>query len=487
MTNDRLKTAVLVTLFALSVLLAQRLLVDIPFNIMPSFGQLNDTPKQEYDYFLSDIISPERFLVTYGINNHRILYGNNTHNLWTDSKVVLKKIFNKENSDIELIEKKEYIQYKNKRSIVLQFKEQIPSQVISKMLGIYTPSSIHNQIGYVEDIYIRLGSKGLFIFTDGEKYLKVENPEISIESIAKTIKDIENNSEEEYVTYYPGRTMFGAQEDVYAPAPNSMVNTLPDVYAKSGVIGKKDKEMESMIENFFDKDIDYIRKVVENNGSVIYMYDPQGLVISPNGVLEYFNEIEEPVLERDLYESLTTAVDFIKENNRWPTGAYLTDIEKIESKGNKGYRFNITYRVNNKPVVLNKNSMENLKGLKAPIEIEVYNEYVKNYKEYLRDEDIGIYRSSIYKTQKAKVPEDVIRENIDLIKYIYAKETGVTEKEVEILEILSSIKKISLAYYDPCERTKGQIMPGVWIIKIGETEYIFDIQTGDVVNKENLM
>lgn len=475
MNRERLKTYVLVTLLILSIFLTQQLLIEIPNNLIPSFGQKAEDPQNIY--ILSDIISPEKYIINYSEDDHTVLYSSNKYKIWPEVKTVLKNTFEKKDIAFIEITDEEFNEYKLQKSTNLCFPLKIPTHIFAKMLELYNIDSLYSEIKQIDNLHIYLGAEPYIVFSDGEKHTKVDNIKSDIEGILREVNRIKSDG---YVNYYPGN-LLAPNKDVYTPL--EIQKDFHNIYVENDISIKDSQKIKNLTEGFFNKKIDYIRKVVENNGTNIYIYDQKGLVITENGVIEYFDVIKEPVFERDLYTSLTTTVNFISENDIWPSDAYLSSIEEIESKDkeNKGYKLKFSYRTNGRSVILNKSIVQ------SPIEIEVFNEYIKTYKRYLRDETIKTLKISTENTWQI---QDVIRKNLSTFKDRYIKEKGLNFGDIEDdklkNEVLASINDIQLAYYDTCEENKEEKLIPVWVIDIGQITYVIDNSNGDIIYEESI-
>src|SRR5690606_2243199 len=112
-------------------------------------------------------------------------------------------------------------------------------------------------------------------------------------------------------------------------------------------------------------------EIVESNGSTIYVLNNRSLKLNVNGMLEYFHPLEESVVERNLYTSLSTAAQFITQKTTTVEGMYLTSIDQIQSDSNLGYRLTFKYRVRGIPVLLGNRDVGDY------IQIEVFNNHIR--------------------------------------------------------------------------------------------------------------
>ncbi|WP_069650726.1 two-component system activity regulator YycH [Caloranaerobacter ferrireducens] len=469
MQRERSKAFLLVSLVLISIFLTQQLWVQFPFTFIPSFSEDKDKGIG-YNYILSDVISPEKYLINFG-GNYTILYSGDRYDLWLKTRSYLKGIFQKEDLSYKEIDEREIIKNDVKKSINLFFTEDIPIYMLVKVLNCKPSSSIYNSIKNVRNIYIYLGRNPYIVLSNKTNHIKIYNIKVDTSILINTLDEIER---ENVLKYYSIR-MWGIDKDVYIPINTSSLNyIIPYVYVNNEMNTESYLSMESVAKSFFGEDLEYARKIVETDGSVIFLYGQKGLKISKNGLIEYFNTLDENVTERNLFISLNKAVDFITSHLGWPEEAYLSSIEEIEYKGNKGYRFKFTYRVNNLTVYADKNKFS------SPIEIEVFNKNVKSYKRYIRT----ISKVEYKKSSKEKIlpPEKVIEANLSMIKADVAKKNNLKIEQIDNFTILSLIDDIELGYFDYCDKKYKQKLIGVWVIEVNGITYIFDMHDGKFVN-----
>lgn len=221
-----------------------------------------------------------------------------------------------------------------------------------------------------------------------------------------------------------------------------------------------------------------MREIVENNGSILYVYNQKVLKVHQNGLLEYFSPLEEPVKERNLYISLNTASEFLSNHIGVPKDLYLSKIEKIESEQNLGYRLTFKYRIRGFPVFLGKDIVEDF------IQIDVFNKYVRNYKRFIR-KDMNINTYDETEASQMLSAFDIINMNYGLLQMGYIQDNKLLVEDIdgEVLKekVLSSIDDISLAYLDPCLNKDKEELVGVWLLKVGNRTYAFDVYDGNLV------
>jgi len=130
MNRERLKSIVLVSLFILSIFLTQKVFIEIPYDLTLAFGK-SETIKKT-NYIVSDIFSPERYLINYSKDNHTVLYSDKSYPIWNESKRIIKKVFDNDKPIFEKISYDEFSEYNSAKSIMIQFPEPIQSKVFAR-------------------------------------------------------------------------------------------------------------------------------------------------------------------------------------------------------------------------------------------------------------------------------------------------------------------------------------------------------------------
>lgn len=161
------------------------------------------------------------------------------------------------------------------------------------------------------------------------------------------------------------------------------------------------------------------------DGKNTYIYENEYLSLSRDGIIEYSLESLFDSKMRNLNKSLDQAVEFIAQKTGISSGIYLEKIEPIEYNKNLGYRFFFNLKDGQIPLVLP--SKEH-----SFIEIDVYSEFVKNYREYyIRKDDNPIYKKEkIYLTDIHRI----LNKNKKLFSYKSA------------MDILKNIDSLNLVY-----------------------------------------
>lgn len=473
--KERFKTFLLISLVGISLLFTKNLWIEVPNTGIQVFSK--DETAYGASYLLSDMIAPNRYLLNFDDKYHTVFHDDYKHGLWTNSKSLLSKILGEKDVKIVDLSKEDLESYNSKRSIVFYFPEKVNTYILAKAFNVKDPNLIVDKVPNINNIYIYLGNQEpFFIFSNEEKSVAIYNKSIDTTILRKQILEIEE--ERNYNYYQTMRERYGVDNDIFIPY--EMKNTIPTVFVENEIRNLNESEKKKLAEKFFNKDIDYIREIVENNGSTIYVYNQRVLKLNINGTLEYFHALEENVKKRNLYESMNTAAEFISNRAKAPEGMYLSKIEEIKVDNSLGYRFTFKYRVRGIPVILGNEEVSDF------VNIEVFNNHVRSYKHYARkhmDEPMN----NLYPEGKILPSFKVMDMNYDFLLESYVEKNQISIEEIgdiKIEDVLGTIKNITLSYFDPSLKDIDEELITVWVIETEKCLYAFDIYNGSLIYKK---
>lgn len=473
--KERFKSFLLILLVGISILFTKKLWIELPNEASDVFS---DNQVHSQPYRLIDMIAPNKYLLNFNESNHTLFYDDSKYNLWTNTKESLGKILDSKNIRKEFLDKEEFSSYNNKKSIAFSFPGKINTYILAKALEVKEPNEIVDTIPNIDTIYLYLGSGDpFFVFANEEEILAIYDLSINTSDIRDKLAEIEK--EKKYNYYHSMKETMGTDKDIYIPY--EMKNNLPVIYVENEIRTLSEASRRDLAEKFFNKGIDYIREITERNGSTIYVHNKRVLKLNVNGVLEYFHPLEESVKKRNLYESMNTAADFISLNTGVPKGMYLDQVEDIEDNGNLGYKLKFKYRIRGIPVILGNREVVDF------VEIEVFNNHIRSYKHFIRKDMNLPMENNIMLDKKMLSSLDVIDMNDEFIisKYLEENNLDPNKKDLSIKEVLSSIEDITLSYFDPCLKDKGDELVGVWAITTSKGLYAFDVYKGNLVYEAN--
>ncbi len=469
--KERFKTFLLISLVSISVILAKNIWLQPSEQLFKFASNLSH---DEYNsYVLSDMIVPNKYLLNFGEKNHTIMYDDSKYGMWLKSRDNLIDILSSKDIEIREISNEEYLSYHNDKSLVFSFSSEVNTYILTRAWDIKDPNNIVDIMPNIESVYVYLGNNNpFFVFSKGDKHLAVLANNIDTSLLKDEIDEIVETAE--YTRYY-SMPEYGVKSDIFIPV--EIKYTLPEIYVANEITSYSSKEKEQLAERFFDVDIDYIREIVENNGSTIYVNNQQVLKLNTNGVIEYFHALENRVTESNLLLSLSTAAEFLSEKAEVQKGMYLARIQEIEQDNNVGYRLYFRYRVRGIPVVLGNMDIAEY------VTIEVFNEHVRSYKYYARKDMNKIPRMTV-ENHEILSAIDVFDINYDFFEGLYLRnhniESGQSVDDI-VDKVLGSIDDITLGYYDPCLKEEDEKLIPVWAIKFMGKTYAIDANNGILV------
>lgn len=474
--RERAKSFLLAFLVLITFYLVQQLWVEFPEELFSSFafGQESDDVKESA---VSDFILPEKYIINFSGNNRAIMYIDESHGLWDKGKEILKAAFQSKNIKIEEMTDEEFEENRTKRSIGFFFSNDIYTFVFGKMFDADISSSINESIRKINSIYIYLDfpRENFIVISDRKNHIKISGVNFSDENIKN---EIDNISKSDYTRVYTVKDLFSSENKNNTYIPWEINFNLPQVHVQKEIDISSELEENNIASLFFNRDLAYIRRIEENDGSVIYIDSQRTLKIHENGTLEFFKAVEANAEAGNPITSLNNAIDFIDTHMGRPKDTYLYKVDKIEFENNKGYRFTFKYKLKGLTVASDENVALN------SIEIEMFNNQVKSYKRHIWKE-VGTVTPK-YKDMLSAY--DVINKNYGELKAKYIKYNNIN------IDILSAdeldekfklaIENASLAFYDLSVEGSQYLKP-VWIIDVAGHSYIFDAYDGYVENGGN--
>lgn len=423
----------------------------------------------ERSYKLEDVMIPEKTIISFDENDKTIIYSDNKYDIWNKGKLALEDIFN--SKDVEnIVEQSLYEKLQENRSVNFQFSQEMYTNMVGKILGLEIPKDIYQRMETISNIKFSIGGSSFLIFeNDGrELVIKVDNFKLaSLENIVSQIK------ESNYTKFYKSEEVLGVKSNVFIPVKSQ--NSISTVHINTRYNFNREINLNDTIaELFFYKKIEYIKKIEESNGSSIYIDGENILKIYKDGRLEYIGGMEEAG-ETDLYSSLKKSVDFISSHRGWPDNVYLSDIEDLETQGDrKSYKFTFRYKTNGLTVYSKKNDIQD------KIEVKVVDGRITSYKSRIWNTLGIVTRQEDGNTLSGF---EIIDNNFTVLKEEFIKSSKqevneLTEEEIND-EVKKSISDIYLAYNGDLSGEQEVLKP-VWVIEMQGERYFFDAYSGEI-------
>lgn len=465
--KERVKSFLLAFLVLTTFYLVQQLWVEFPEELFGSlaFGQESNDIKESV---ISDFILPEKYVVNFNGNNSAIFYFDETHNLWDKGKEILKVVFQSKNIKIEEMTDEEFEESRKIRSIGFFFSNDIYTFVFGKMFDADISSSINESIRKINSIYIYLDfpRENFIVISDRNNHIKISGVDFNFDDIKKETYTIYNS---EYTRAYTVTELFDLKNNTYIPYEVSFNSPQVHVQKEIDIINELDEK--NIASLFFNRDLAYIRRIEENDGSVTYIDSQRTLKIHENGTLEFFKSVDANAETGNPIMSLNNAIDFVDTHMGWPKDAYLYKIDEIKFENNKGYKFTFKYKLDGLTVISEEKAAIN------SIEVEMFNNQVKSYRRHIWEK----FGTVTPKYKDMLSAYDIINKNYGDLKAKYIKNNNINVDTISAEELdvnfILAIENASLAFYDS-SMDGSQYLKPVWVIDVGGYSYIFDAYDG---------
>ena len=402
------------SLSTLAIIFLVLLLVFQSKNLWLSFDTSDEDtmPIGDVSEFLEEILTPQRIIANLGDREHYMT--TDLREYWKmTAEDISEKLQRATSDNLKLIATEEYLNLQKEKSIVFKFNSPLSGSVFVNLIGDKRNSNDINLS--VDSIYI--SDSGEIYISGSKSFYKLMDIKVDfdIEEMLTEVKEKGLHA----INFYEA---YGIKKDIYIPDDDYV--SLQRVSYISGLYNLEEDKKSTLAERFLNVPIDYIREITVDDKNT-YIYENEYLSLSSEGVIEYSLESLFDVKSRDLNKSLDRAVEFIAQKTGISSGIYLEKIEPCDYNGNLGYRFFFNLKDGQIPLVLPSKDH-------SFIEIDVYSEFVKNYREYYIRKD----NNPIYKREKIYLQDihRIINKNKDLFN------------DVTTMDVLSSIENLNLVY-----------------------------------------
>jgi len=483
---EEVKNITLVVLFLSTVLLLYFFWGNI------SFDQLKPTAAQtggEVPDVIS-LIKPEQIVVNFGADNYTVLPPGDVWYTPTESDKdsfvkELGRFGPQENVLVKEISFDQYQQVMKLRSIRAEFSYDIPISDFCTYFGMKKPQSYDTietvtEIGYStaeeKSLFIRDGKNDKFYWLAADSE---ENDGANKMDFPGLISSIETKG---YSIYYPVSSYLGGSVKNDTLVPLSVQANLKSFLFRQDFYSYQSEKINAMAEGFFGGNFDFVRKITEENGTIIYMYGygQNVLIVNTDGSIEYKEEPTGGSSEQGFSGELETAVNYVAAHGSWESldrarlTPYLKDVIRDPDK-KKGYRFIFGMEVNGSRLFYETGD---------PIVVDVTSGQVTYYKRHMIDfdqKDIEAVETDASKDAFSAV--NLIAQNF---RYIYeillqkGEAPATNDQAVMFNEIASMVKGMQIGYMKPSNMEAAEIRP-VWAVTVNSTEIYFDLYSAEPV------
>lgn len=460
MKQEKVKNIILISMVLVCIYLSSNVWLKLP-DILEYNSEAEDKNNVGKAYDIWNVVRPVKNVIKYN-ENFTITYSDE-QDLWGKAVHVIDDAFN----DFNNLNVNESAPFPS-QYLKFDFNTNIPAEIFTGHMEIEN-TNIKSIIKDVKNIIIDLeNSNSLYIY-NGENTVKIEGDAIDTKDIASIVKKIDFSGE----TQYAFNQKIGGKT-IQVPVPLEKTARNP-VLVESELDVFDTERINKIAKDYFKNNYDYVRKSVEVNGNLVYMYRTEKILkINSEGLLDFYDTTEELENSSDVYESLVTAVNFTEEFLGFPEDGYLNSIESIEYDGSFGYRYTFSYKLLERPILFSK-VRENL-----ALQIDVVDKNVISYKRFIRKMD---------ESQTGKMNETEILPAMEVIERNVGNSSN-EENPGEIPELkplkdvtLEDISNIYLGYFDLSRISREQVLRVVWVVEVKEKSYIFNAITGALIEE----
>lgn len=469
MHKEKIKNFILVIMAFLCIYLSSEVWFELPI-----LSDIFEPDKNDYEattekISIWEIVKPEKYTIDAN-DQYTVFYSDDENELWKKSREILMITLKDNTTQIKDVLKGKA---KPNEYIEISFSSQIPLEIFFSDESINN-ELLENKIINIKDIMFSPLRKDYIYIYNGENTFKLQNNNIKLDEIFNYV-DAFNFSD--YIEYRYNETIGGYE--VRVPVPD-MAEAMNPIFVKSEIDIFDYEYINKIARDYYKEDYDYVRKLEENSGNIIYVYNNEKVLkINQDGLLDFYDAVEETASDSDVHTSLVEALEFTNNFLGFPESLYLTDVENIQREGRYGYRFSFSYNVMDKPIIFSQ-----FREKKA-LAIEVFGNKVISYERFIRD--IDEKQNDKMKVEKVLPAVEVIENNLDfIVKEIYIVENNLDILKIEQIKkkLVESIQDIHLAYFDLSRKLKDQQLRIVWVVKTDNRNYIFNAITGSFIEEQ---
>lgn len=488
---EKIKSGMLAILFALCLVLAGQLLLDLKSSSSESASTI---AAKEKTINYEALLYPQSCSVGFGGGLYKGFFSTEIkQNLWQESQKYIKNYV--EYLEIDRISQEDWSTAVKSKGVrfVMPFTmtiQQLQDMLIEKQSGIGTDNRVFDTIivpvNDDEHMYFGLSSEGQYYRLTGVKrdpYLDTLLTQAKSETNAydtKTIEELYAPSKKLSVPGEPFRI-----NQVFFPV--DQVDSIPFVRVKDEIVLSElsETELKNYVSKAFNNRYDFLKRIEDIDGSVVYLYGygDRALKIGTDGVIRYKNLFEKTPNASALSfkEGLAVSVKELQNYGELPQGFYLSEYEENkDTAGNNVKRYGFSYEMENLPVFLGSDN----RGQSMMVEItenQVTN-VERKLSNYVSTFSIGeIWDEPMNVLSLVELNYDILSENF--VNTDYKPKISAApgeEKDINLaFEVLQNIKEVEMVYYLNVNQSESLIP--AWHIVVGSHQYIINIYSGEIL------
>lgn len=402
-------------------------------------------------------------------------------------------------SDInhEKIEKAQYDEVMSYPSITAVFDYGLPFRDFLENSGISVPAGV-SDVAYLSKIsFSSASSENIFIYDPSQDvYFRfvISNEELAGKIAEELTLVIDGIEESGTGFYYSLENLAGIDSDTLIPLHSD--RWLNAAACRSELSINSTSEISRYEAMFFPLGLDFVRKISENKGTLLYSYglSQKVLTLDESGSISYKEEIDQTQYhDISFYEGLNTAVQYVSGHGGWSlmkgknTEPYLKNACRIASPDGKynGYRYEFGVSLAGIPVMYDTGSI---------LRAEVYGSQITSYdRDMISIEDADENNGDAgYIMDAINVITDGSREMARMLDNMNSSETDisaeydVSQPDTEISDeetferIARSLDRICLCMVRDRAYNRSAIVPA-WYLDVDGVSFWCSITDGHIM------
>ncbi len=501
MSKEKLKSLLLVTLIATSVVLTQRVWFSSPLQMISSEASYLYEKEDQLLLTREQVIRPEKIIIGFGggaENSHyTYLSPSDLDRFWQEMKMILTDHFIGV-PRVQTITSEEYADLRTSRHIEMHFGKGFPTAFLSVLFD-QQENSLASATNEIQSILVPARYQGnLYLVGDQDQVYEFQlQPQEQVHKVdvAQLVDSIPAIS---YVKYYPLFSYAGNQTLL----PLTYQTNKPRIFTESEIDASSNDHMNMWAGRFFNENFDFVKTIQETGGTRIYMYGygQQEVRINNRGLLEY-TAATGSQSSSSVSRALDTALMFMADNYGVSDGLVLREVKLLEENQLRGYRFGFGYHLRDLPVVPAQ--------LAQPVEIDVFGESIRSFSALLRrpmslpevmpeagilsphriiEEHFNQLMKEFADHQGLEIADIPVQEEVDPgIENSIDNETGQRDAPVVTgADLLRAIRHVELVYLDRQETHRRELLVPVWRVVIDQLVYDFDAHEGTRIQTTTL-
>jgi len=465
---ESVKSILLVVLFSVTILLLYFFWGDTPFRNL-----MGETPQSHEAIDPVEIFQPDRIEISFGGGDYTV-----TENQFQTIMDSFRAFSESGNLSVEEISKERYEHEVIRRmSIKAVFEYYIPFGAVCELYGIVRITGADAIEAVSELAYAADSDSSLFVYDKwAEKYFRIAGRRNSGFDV---LKQIIEDAQTDFVPYHTVATFMGGGINNTTLWPFSFESNLYDTsYSREDFPGQPDR-VNDIVRSFFSDHFDFVRRIAEQNGTVIYMYGFGRVVVVAhnNGILEFKREDDDrPAAPLRYLEAFERANSFIAAHGGFspidgmPLTPYIKEVI-IDPEGKRGYRFVFGVKAEGARVYYQNG---------APMEVDVIGDRVTSFKRQLINVDPNALREADNGYREVFLPViNLIAFNTDHIGAALAKTQSAEALNAEELSfemILEKVTRLDAGYVKINENEEW--LKAAWIVTIDDHKFFFGLDDG---------